>query len=200
MGLVHPVLIILFVYPVVGATIRLGILAREKRLEINPIAATVPKEHAQHGAWVTGSVLLAVLLGLSHSLITESRTMGAIIVVSALVLVGYGRLLQTRKTWQRGAWALSCLSGLLVLGLHPSVDRLGDLPWTPLFWQSHFWMGWLLSALLLGNTAMQPLIGSHSRIRVLHLAINLLIALLLAMQAISGTRNLLLMGFDVAFR
>ena len=64
----------------------------------------------------------------------------------------------------------------------------------------HDWMGWLLSALLLGNTAMQPLIGSHSRIRVLHLAINLLIALLLAMQAISGTRNLLLMGFDVAFR
>ena len=42
---------ILFVYPVVGATIRLGILAREKRLKINPIADTVPLEHAQHGAW-----------------------------------------------------------------------------------------------------------------------------------------------------
>ena len=29
LGLIHPVLMILFVYPVVGATIRLGILARE---------------------------------------------------------------------------------------------------------------------------------------------------------------------------
>ena len=29
-GLVHPVLIILFVYPVVGATIRLGFLARDR--------------------------------------------------------------------------------------------------------------------------------------------------------------------------
>jgi len=28
-SLLHPVLMILFVYPVVGATIRLGILARE---------------------------------------------------------------------------------------------------------------------------------------------------------------------------
>ena len=35
LGLVHPVLIILFVYPVVGATIRLGILARERRLDLN---------------------------------------------------------------------------------------------------------------------------------------------------------------------
>ena len=42
LALVHPVLIILFVYPVIGATIRLGILARERRLEINPIAPTVP--------------------------------------------------------------------------------------------------------------------------------------------------------------
>ena len=68
MGLLHPVLMILFVYPVVGATIRLGILAREKRLNINPIADTVPVEHAQHGAWVTGGVLVAVLIGLGHSL------------------------------------------------------------------------------------------------------------------------------------
>ena len=102
MGLVHPVLIILFVLPVVGATIRLGILAREKRLEINPIAATVPTEHAQHGAWLTGSVLVAVLLGLSHSIITEVKTTVAIIVVSAVVLIGYGRLLQTRQALQRG--------------------------------------------------------------------------------------------------
>ena len=52
----------------VGATIRLGILAREKRLKINPIADTVPLEHAQHGGWVTGGVLVAVLIGLGHSL------------------------------------------------------------------------------------------------------------------------------------
>ena len=67
LGLIHPVLIILFVYPVVGATIRLGILARERRLDLNPIAPTVPVEHADHGRWVTGGMVLAVLVALFHN-------------------------------------------------------------------------------------------------------------------------------------
>jgi hypothetical protein len=67
LGLVHPVLMILFVYPVVGATIRLGILARERRLDLNPIAPTVPVEHADHGRWVTGGMVLAVLLAFFHN-------------------------------------------------------------------------------------------------------------------------------------
>ena len=68
LALVHPVLIILFVYPVIGATIRLGILARERRLEINPIAPTVPVEHVDHGRWATAGLLVAVLFALSHDL------------------------------------------------------------------------------------------------------------------------------------
>jgi len=196
MGLVHPVLMILFVYPVVGATIRLGILAREKRLQLNPIAATVPTEHAEHGAWVTGGVLVAVLIGLSHSLLTADGTITALLMISTVVLLSYGRLLKSRQVWTRSLWALACITGLLILGLHPSVERLSDQPWTPLFWQSHFWMGGLLTALLLCNTALQPLIGSQAKVRNLHISINILIALLLAMQAISGTRNLLLMGVN----
>ena len=66
-GLVHPVLMILFVYPVVGATIRLGILARERRLDLNPIAPTVPVEHADHGRWVTGGMVFAVLVAFLHN-------------------------------------------------------------------------------------------------------------------------------------
>ena len=52
-SLLHPVLVILFVYPVVGATIRLGILVREKRLGITKQPAPVPREHADHfrGVW-----------------------------------------------------------------------------------------------------------------------------------------------------
>ena len=43
LALLHPVLAILFVYPVAGATIRLGILAREKRTDYNPaLPDTVP--------------------------------------------------------------------------------------------------------------------------------------------------------------
>ena len=193
LGLIHPVLMILFVYPVVGATIRLGILAREKRLKINPIADTVPVEHAQHGAWVTGGVLVAVLIGLSHSL-WNNHPLGLLLTGSA-VLFSFRRLLSSRIVWQRLLWAAASAGGLLLLGLQPAVERFSDVPWSPLFWQSHFWMGLLLTVLLLSSTALQPLIGHSVTARRLHISSNLLVALLLAMQAISGTRNLLLSGF-----
>ena len=193
LGLIHPVLMILFVYPVVGATIRLGILVREKRLKINPIADTVPVEHAQHGAWVTGGVLMAVLIGLSHSL-WATHPLGLLLTGSA-VLFSFGRLLSSRIVWQRLLWAAASGGGLLLLGLQPAVERFSDFPWSPLFWQSHFWMGLLLTGLLLSSTALQPLIGHSVTARRLHISSNLLVALLLAMQAISGTRNLLLSGF-----
>ena len=188
-GLIHPVLMILFVYPVVGATIRLGILARERRLQINPIAETVPVEHAQHGAWVTGGMLVAVLIGLTHSL--RGTGLVPLLLAAAAVLFSFGRLLSTRAIWQRLLWGGASWSGLLLLGLQPEVKRLSDIPWSPWFWQSHFWMGLLLCALMLCSTAMQPLIGRKASIRNLHISLNLLVALLLAMQAISGTRNLL---------
>ena len=181
---------ILFVYPVVGATIRLGILARERRLKINPIADTVPVEHAQHGAWVTGGVLVAVLIGLSHSL-WSTHSLGLLLTGSG-VLFSFKRLLSSRIVWQRLLWATASAGGLLLLGLQPAVERFSDIPWSPLFWQSHFWMGLLLTALLLSSTALQPLIGRSVTARRLHISSNLLVALLLAMQAISGTRNLLL--------
>jgi len=190
LGLIHPVLMILFGYPVVGATIRLGILAREKRLEINPIADTVPVEHAQHGAWVTGGVLVAVLIGLSHSL-WATHPVGLVLTASA-VLFSFGRLLANRLIWQRLLWAVASAGGLFLLGLQPAVERFSDVPWNPLFWQSHFWMGLLLTVLLLSSTALQPLIGQSVNARRFHISSNLLVALLLAMQAISGTRNLLL--------
>ena len=190
LALLHPVLAILFVYPVAGATIRLGILARERRLKINPIADTVPLEHAQHGAWVAGGMLVAVLIGLSHSL-WATHPMGLLLTGSA-VLISFGRMLASRMVWQRLLWAAASASGLLLLGLQPTVERFSDLPWSPLFWQSHFWMGLLLTALLLNSTALQPLIGHSVSARRFHISSNLLVALLLAMQAISGTRNLLL--------
>jgi hypothetical protein len=190
LGLIHPVLMILFVYPVVGATIRLGILAREKRLKINPIADTVPVEHAQHGAWVTGGVLVAVLIGLGHSL-WSSHPLGLVVTGSA-VMISFERLLATRMVWQRFLWAVAAAGGLLLLGLQPAVKRFSDVPWSPVFWQSHFWMGMVLTTLLLSSTALQPLIGHSVKARRIHISSNLLVALLLAMQAISGTRNLLL--------
>ena len=72
LALLHPVLMILFVYPVVGATIRLGILVRERRLEINPLPPTVPVEHTDHGRWVTTGTVVAVLIALLWSFLDQA--------------------------------------------------------------------------------------------------------------------------------
>ena len=48
------------------------------------------------------------------------------------------------------------------------MERFSDVPWSPLFWQSHFWMGLLLTTLLLSSTALQPLIGSSVIARRIH--------------------------------
>ena len=191
MSLAHPVLMILFVYPVFGATVRLGILAREKRLNLNPIADTVPIEHAQHAAWAVGGILVAIPIALSVSLIKTTSPL-ALVLVAGAVLFSYSKVLNTKLIWQRLAWAGASWIGLLLLGLQPAVERLSDQPWTALFWQSHFWMGMALIALLLATTAMQPSIGRNLQIRRLHISANVIVALLLFMQAVSGTRNLLL--------
>jgi hypothetical protein len=191
LSLVHPVMMILFVYPVFGATVRLGTLAREKRLDLNPIADTVPIEHAQHAAWAVGGILVAIPIALSVSLLKTTSPFTLLLVAGA-VLFSYSKVLKTKLIWQRLAWAATSWIGLLLLGLQPAVERLSDQPWSALFWQSHFWMGMALIALLLATTAMQPSIGRNMQIRRLHISINVIVALLLFMQAVSGARNLLL--------
>ena len=195
-GLLHPVLIILFVYPVVGATIRLGILARERRLDLNPIAPTVPVEHADHGRWVTAVVVLAVLIGMAHDVLTAAGVLGetrsaALVLAMAAVMAAFVALLRSRRTGLRLGWALSTWLGLLLLGGQPDINRGADWPWQPAFWQSHYWGGMALTGLLLLAMGLQAEIGRQPHVRRLHVVLNLVVALLLATQAITGTRNLL---------
>lgn len=203
LALLHPVLIILFVYPVVGATIRLGILARERRLQINPIPPTVPIEHADHGRWLTGAVVLAVLIAFGHDVASawaegmpaaadRAARLAGILLASIGVAAAYGGLLRTGRTGRRLLWAFACWLGLLVLGAQPEVERLADSPLQSAFWQSHYWGGVLLAGMLLLSVALQKEIGRRDAVRRLHVVINLLVALLLATQAITGTRDLLL--------
>ena len=133
LALLHPVLIILFVYPVVGATIRLGILARERRLKINPLPPSVGIEHGDHGRWLTGGVVLAVLIALDYSFIHHfleqaSAFAGGAARLALLLLISAGTLLAYAALWfvktapLRASFALLTWAGLLGLG-----SQKGDL-------------------------------------------------------------------------
>ena len=60
--LLHPLAMILFVYPVGAVTVRLATHVRERRLDLHPQPASVLLEHAQHGQWLSSGAVLAVLL------------------------------------------------------------------------------------------------------------------------------------------
>ena len=80
---------------------------------------------------------------------------------------------------------------MLGLGSEPEIWRLSDNPFSAGFWGSHYWSGVLLTGLLLFSLAARPEIHSSVRMRRLHVTSNVLVAILLAVQAISGTRDLL---------
>jgi hypothetical protein len=211
-SLLHPLLMILFVYPVVGATVRLGILVRERRLAINPLPATVPVEHADHGRWLTTGVVVAVLVALTWSMVCRGAEVSmaaaaprspwlgsggprltGLLGLGAAALAGCLALWRVRRRRWRAGSALLCWLALLVLGLQPGVRRLSDDVLSADFWRSHFWSGWLLSGLLLFCMAARPEISQSFRMRRLHVAAVCLIAVLLAVQAITGSRDLLQM-------
>jgi hypothetical protein len=200
LALLHPVLMILFVYPVVGATIRLGILVRERRLQINPLPPTVPVEHTDHGRWVGTGTVVAVVIALAWSFWEHGQAVGGFpgggARLARLLLLGGGALAACWALWRlrrpgrRAAAALLAWGGLLLLGLEPEVWRLADNPLRPAFWASHFWSGGLLCGLLLFAMAAAPEIAQRPGLRRLHVAAALLIAVLLAVQAITGCRDL----------
>ncbi len=206
LALLHPVLMILFVYPVVGATIRLGILVRERRLDINPLPPTVGTEHVDHGRWVTTGTVVLVLVAILWSFLAtcaNPQSAGAAtgpLRIPGLLLVGAGALGSCLALWRvrhpalRASFALLCWAALLALGAQPEVWRLSDNPLGFDFWRSHYWSGSLLVGLLLFSMAARPEIQQRPRLRKLHVTAAFLMAVLLAVQAITGTRDLLTQG------
>ncbi|EAQ74204.1 MULTISPECIES: DUF4079 domain-containing protein [unclassified Synechococcus] len=201
-ALLHPVLVILFVYPVVGATIRLGILARERRLKIHPQPPTVGVEHADHGRWVTGGMVVAVLVALIYSFTSkfispEPPFAGGVQRLALLLLVSAGTFASLLALWRvksttlRASFALLTWAGLLGLGSQPEIWRLSDNPFEGSFWASHYWSGVLLTGLMLFSMSAKPEIFRSLKMRRLHVSVNILVAVLLAVQAITGSRDLL---------
>jgi hypothetical protein len=207
LSLLHPLLMVLFVYPVIGATIRIGIHVRERRLGQYPLPASVGPEHIDHGRWLTTAMVLAVLLALGWSFLhagaigTGAIGTGpeanwrhrplALALGAAAALASCLALWRVKRPWLRACFALTCWLALLGLGLQPEVPRWSDNPLDWTFWRSHFWGGWLLCGLLLFAMAAAPEIRSRPLLRRLHLAANGFVALLMAVQAITGCRDLL---------
>lgn len=198
--LLHPVLAIALVYPLMGIVLRLALETRQQRRTKVKNQPPAGREHHGLGRWLVSGVVGIELAALSVVILTKSplgEFQGGVsrLALLTLVLVGTGAaltaLLRVRPALYRAAFALITWAGLLSLGLQPEVFRLGDNPLQAGFWQSHFWGGIGLTGLLLFSLAAGPEILRHLQWRRLHVAVNILTAVIFLAQAITGARDLL---------
>lgn len=198
--LIHPVAAVVIVYPLLGMVLRLGLQARARRLGQTKLPVTAGRDHADLGRWLTAAVVAAVLVALvvviaSKVLLGDDPIdlprMGLLALVTAGTTVSFVCLWLVKRAVYRGSFALLCWIGLIGLGLQPEVWRLGDNPFQPAFWQSHFWGGIGLCGLMLFSLAAKPETQRSLRWRRLHLSANVLAAVVFLAQGISGPRDLL---------
>ncbi len=198
--LIHPVLAVVVVYPLLGMVLRLAQQSRDRRIHHSKVPASVGRDHADLGHWLTsavvGIVLIAeaVVIATNKPLVAFEGGTGRLVQL-LLVLIGsliaFAALWRVRKPLYRASFALLTWFGVIALGLQPEVFRRSDDPLNPVFWQSHFWGGIGLVGLMLLAFAMRPEVHRDLRWRRLHLALNLLATVLFLAQAISGPRDLL---------
>jgi len=198
--ILHPLLMVVIAYPLLGGVLLLARRTRRRRLGQSRLPASSGSEHSDLGRLLATAVLaislvaLLVVIGTARPL---DQFSGGAARLALLLLVALGTalalaaLLRLRGAAYRAVFALLCWIGMLGLGSQPEVWRLSDDPLSASFWQSHYWGGAGLIGLLLFSVAARPEIARSLRWRRLHVSANVLAALIFVAQAISGSRDLL---------
>ena len=198
--ILHPFLAVVLVYPLVGVVVRLAIQTRARRLQNQKLPVTVGRDHSDLGRWLAAAVVLIVLVALSVVIGTKAPLVqfeGGLARAIQLLLVLFGTIVSLLALWRctrpgmRLAFSLITWAGVLGLGAQPEVWRLSDNPFTPAFWQSHYWAGVGVTGLMLFSLGARAEILRDIRIRRLHVTANVLAALLFLTQGLTGTRDLL---------
>ncbi len=199
--ILHPCLAVVLIYPFIGMVLRLGLQTRARRQKTNlKLPPTVGRSHTDLGRWLAAGVVVLVLLALTVVISTKASLAdfsGGAHRAIQLMLVLLGTLMSLVALWRsrapglRLAFSLITWLGVLTLGAQPEVWRLSDNPWTPAFWQSHYWAGVGVTGLMLFSLGARPEILRDLRLRRLHVTASVLATLLFVMQGITGTRDLL---------
>ena len=202
-SLIHPALVVIFVFPMVGIVTNFAWQTRQRRLaakkDKNKIPAVVGREHVKVGRWLAASVVVASLIALAYSIIYksfikgklwENNTPRAILIgllfiatVASLVL-----LLRAKPKLWRGIFATMTGMGLVIIGEQEGVWRLAD-EW---YW-SHHYFGIAVSLLMIFSIAILDDIyrDRTNTLRNIHIILNCFALLLFVGQGITGARDLL---------
>ncbi|CAD5927449.1 hypothetical protein PA905_15350 [Planktothrix agardhii CCAP 1459/11A] len=203
-GLIHPVLAVVFVFPLIGISVHKAWQTRQRRLHRSEpdnktkIPANVGQEHLKIGRWLTGSVVGITLVALAYSIsfkgvfkdLSPDKMPQAIFIVFMFVftiasLILLYRAKPNQRIW-RGVFATLTGMGIVVIGCQEGVFRRGYE------WQvSHYYYGVAAALLMVFALAIVPEIYQSNRWRITHTVLNCIALLLFLGQGMTGTRDLL---------
>ena len=202
-SLIHPALVVVFVFPMVGIVTNFAWQTRQRRLESkqgkSKIPAVVGREHVQIGRWLAASVVIASLIAIAYSIVYKSfikknlwekNNPQAILIILLFVATIASLILLLRakpKLW-RGIFATMTGMGLIILGQQDGVWRLPK-EW---YW-SHYYYGIAVSLLMIFSIAIMDDIyrDRTNTWRNVHIILNCFALLLFIGQGITGARDLL---------
>ncbi|ELS01645.1 hypothetical protein Xen7305DRAFT_00013500 [Xenococcus sp. PCC 7305] len=204
-GLIHPAIAIIFVFPIIGIVTNFAWQTRQRRLEIkdskkSKIPPVVGREHVQLGRWLTGSVVGVNLIGLAYSIVYKNFIINLkrdsldpvqailICLIFIATIASFVMLFRAKPKLWRGIFATLSGMGLIILGAQEGVWRLSD-QW---YW-SHYYYGMAVSLLMIFSLAIIEDIYKDrtNRWRKVHIALNCFALLLFIGQGITGARDLL---------
>ncbi|AFY30943.1 DUF4079 domain-containing protein [Calothrix sp. PCC 7507] len=203
LGLLHPVVAVIFVFPLIGIVVNFAWQTRQRRLQTlagakSKIPPVVGSEHRKIGEWLTGAIVGLVLLGLVYPIgknilkkqlwTTAPFQVVFIVLLFAATTASLVLLYQAREKKWRGIFATLTGMGLVILGCQDGVYRLTN-QW---YW-SHYYIGMTAALLMIFSLAIVQDIyqDKSNRWRTIHTILNCIALLLFVGQGLTGTRDLL---------
>lgn len=200
LGLAHPTIAVILIFPILGMVVNLAWQTRQRRLKIasghkSTIPPVVGREHVKIGHWLTGGVVGLTLLALMYSIVFKGKLFEqdrfSILFIVSILAATIGSLVglyKTRHYAGRAILASLTSAGAIVLGCQEGVYRRTDQ-----WYASHYYSGIAVSILTIVALTIAPKIyeDSSNRWRKLHVSLNILALMLFVMQGFTGTRDLL---------
>jgi hypothetical protein len=201
--LLHPVIVVVVVFPLMGLIANRGLQVRQRRLQLasgdkSKVPPVVGQEHVQTGNWLTAAVVGATLIALANDIfgtVVSSQlwskkpfqvTLIALLFVATITSLAL--LYRAHQVRWRATFAILAGMGLVILGCQDGVYRKTDQWFT-----SHYYYGIVASLLMIFSLSIVQSIYKDrmQRWRMVHVVISSVVALLFIGQAITGTRALL---------
>lgn len=203
LGLIHPAIAVIFVFPLIGIVTNFAWQTRQRRLQtlaagkskIPPIVGT---EHKRIGEWLSGAVVGISLIGLAYPIgknIIKNQLWNQnliqvifILLMFPLTIASFVFIYRAKQKLWRGLFATLTGFGLVILGCQDGVFRR-----TGEWYLSHYYIGITAALLMIFSlTIVQDIYQDKThRWRMIHTILNIMALLLFMGQGFTGTRDLL---------